>query len=403
MSLGRSGSLASLRELNRLRVLETVRARGEVSRPDIARRTGLSRSTVSSLVADLQETGLLVERSNNGAAPSTGRGRPAGLLSLDPSGGAVIGIHLDHPGVHVAIADLGYQVLAEEQHALDIDHDAEEGLAITAASVERLLATTGIDPARVLGAGVALAGPIDRHTGRLGSSTILPGWVGINPTEAIGRALGLPVSVDNDANLGALAEHVLGAGRGADDLLYLMFSSGIGAGILLDGRLYRGAGGFAGEIGHTVIDEHGAVCRCGLRGCLETFAGAGVLVDLLRPTHGSDLDVAGMVALAVDGDRAAGRVIADAGRVIGGMLAALCNQFNPECVVVGGELAATGDVLLEPVRQAVVRSALPAATDSLRIVAGELGDRAEILGALVLAVGSSDRALSGEAREAVGR
>lgn len=402
MSLGRSGSLASLRELNRLRVLETVRARGEVSRPELARRTGLSRSTVSTIVADLQATGILVERPN-GAAPVTGRGRPAGVLSLDPSGGAVIGIHLDHPGVHVAVADLGYSVLAEEHHPLDIDLDAEEGLTLAAASVDRVLARAGIERDHVLGAGVALAGPIDRQTGRLGSSTILPGWVGINPSVAIGERLGMPVTVDNDANLGALAEHVLGAGRDADDLLYLMLSSGIGAGLVLSGRLYRGAGGTAGEIGHTVIDEHGAVCRCGLRGCLETFAGAGVLVDLLRATHGADLTVARMVALAVDGDRAASRVIADAGRVIGGVLAALCNQFNPERVVVGGELAAAGDVLLEPVRQAVARFAIPAAADGLRIVAGELSDRAEILGALVLAVGSSDRALSGRAREAVGR
>ena len=402
MSLGRSGSLASLREHNRLQVLETVRARGAVSRPEIARRTGLSRSTVSTLVSDLQAGGLLVERTD-GSGPVAGRGRPAGLLSLDPSGGAVVGIYLDHPGVQVAVADLGYRILAEEHHPLDIDLDAEEGLAVAADAVDRVLAAADVERDRVLGAGLAFAGPIDRRTGLLGSSAILPGWIGINPARALGERLGLPVAVDNDANLGALAEHVLGAGVGADDMLYLRLSSGIGAGLVLDGHLYRGAGGTAGEIGHTVVDDQGALCRCGLRGCLETLAGAEVLVGLLRGTYGDDLTVERMIALAVEGDRGAERVIADAGRVIGSVLAALCNQFNPERVVVGGNLVAAGDVLLEPVRQAVVRSAIPAAADVLRIVPAHLGDRAEILGALVLAVGSSDRALSGRAREAVGR
>jgi predicted NBD/HSP70 family sugar kinase len=212
----------------------------------------------------------------------------------------------------------------------------------------------------------------------------------------------MPVHVDNDANLGALAEFVLGAGRGAHELTYLMLSSGIGAGLVLDGRLYRGAGGTAGEMGHVVVDESGPICRCGNRGCLETFAGADALVELLRRSHGESLTVEGMVALAGTGDLACRRVIADAGRAVGGAVAALCNQFNPDRVVVGGELANTGELLLDPIREAVARYAIPAAAKDVEVVQGALGDKAQMLGAVLLVVGQSDRAFSGRLRAAVG-
>jgi predicted NBD/HSP70 family sugar kinase len=259
-----------------------------------------------------------------------------------------------------------------------------------------------VDRDRLLGAGVGLAGPIDRRSGAVGSSTILPGWIGVNVAAELGDRLEVSVHVDNDANLGALAESVLGAGRGASEMVYLMLSSGIGAGLILGGRLYRGAGGTAGEIGHVLVDESGAMCRCGNRGCLETFVGAGALLDLLRRSHGDDLTVPDLIALAQRGDPGCQRVLADAGRTVGSVVAALCNQFNPERIVVGGELAAAGELLLEPLRQAVRRFAIPAAAN-IRVLSGELGERAELFGALALVLGESDRALSGRLRAAIGR
>jgi len=398
-----AGSLRSLRELNRLRVLETVRERGAVSRAEIARHTGLSRSTVSSLVGDLQQAGLLVERGGRGGAPATAQGgRPPVLLALDPSAGTVLGMHFDHPFLRVALADLGSTILAEARQALDIDHDAASGLDAAAALVEEVLERAGVERDHVIGAGVGLAGPIERKAGTVGSSTILPGWVGIHVAEELTGRLGLPVHVDNDANLGALAEFVLGAGRGAREMTYLMLSSGIGAGLVLDGRLYRGAGGTAGEIGHVVVDEQGPICRCGNRGCLETFAGADALVELLRRSHGDSLTMEGMLALAEAGDPACRRVIADAGRAVGGAVASLCNQFNPDRVVVGGELSTAGELLLDPMREAVERYAIPAAAKDVEVVPGALGDKAQLLGAVLLVVGQSDRAFSGRLRAAVG-
>src|SRR3954451_21370736 len=173
-----SGSLSSLRELNRLRVLETVRERGAVSRAEIARRTGLARSTVSSLVGELQRDGLVVE-SEDGAAASSG-GRPPVLLTLDPGAGVVLGIHLDHPVVRVALADLDHTLRAEAMRELDVDHDAHAGLDAAAALADEVLREAGVQRSCLLGAGAAIAGPVNHGSGRVGSSTIMPGWVGVD-------------------------------------------------------------------------------------------------------------------------------------------------------------------------------------------------------------------------------
>ena len=396
-----TGSLRSLRERNRLQVLEVVRGRGSVSRADIARHTGLARSTVSTLVNELLGAGLLVERgAPEDAEPA--QGRPPVLLSFDPGAGAVLGLHFDHPVLRVAVADLGYTILAEAELPVDVDHDAQDSLDAAVALVDEVLAKSGVDRDRLLGAGVGLAGPIDQATGAVGSSAILPGWVGMPVAQELTQRLGLPVHVDNDANVGALAESVLGAGRGASEMAYIMLGSGIGAGLIIGGQVYRGSGGTAGEIGHVLVDEHGPLCRCGNRGCLETYAGADALLDLLRRQHGDALTVDGLVELARAGDAACQRVIADAARFVGVAAATLCNQLNPEVLVIGGELAQTGALLLDPLRESIARYAIPAAADDVRVLAGELGERAELLGALVLVLGRSDRALTSRLAAAAG-
>jgi predicted NBD/HSP70 family sugar kinase len=395
--------LRSLRELNRLKVLEVIRERGTVSRAEIARETELARSTVSTLIGELQSAGVVVEREDARADAPAVSGRPPLLLSLDPGAGAMIGIQFDHDYVRVAIADLSLTVLAEGVEASDVDHDAQAGLEAAATLAEGLLARTGVDRARLIGAGVALSGPIDRESGGVGSMTILPSWVGVDVVSWLGERLGVPVQVENDANLGALAESVLGAGRGASEMAYLMLSSGIGGGLILGSRLYRGARGTAGEIGHVSVDENGHMCRCGSRGCLETLVGARALIELLRRSHGQDITVELMIELARRGDPGCQRVIADAGLTVGRVAAALCNEFNPERIVVGGELALAGELLLDPLRDAIHRYAIPAATDDLEVVAGELGDRAELMGALALVVDQSERVLSGRVGVGTGR
>lgn len=400
------GSLSSLREFNRLRVLDVVRERAPVSRADIARETGLARSTVSSLVGELQQTGLVSERETNGTTSIpdgavSRHGRPPSLVSLDRSAGSVLGIHFDHGKVCVAVADMSLSILAQAEQELDVDHDAQQGLDTAAALASAVLTRSNVSRSDVVGAGVGIAGPIDQGSGEIGS-TILPGWLGLDLAPELEQRLGLPVHIDNDANLGALAEYVLGAGRGASDIAYVMLSSGIGCGLIIDGSLYRGAQGTAGEIGHVLVDENGPMCRCGNRGCLETLVGAGALVELLRRSHGRDLTAERLLALGRAGDRGAERVLADAGRTVGASLSVLCNHFNPERIIIGGPLATAGELLLEPLREAVRRYALRAAVEHLTIVPGSLGARAELLGTLVLVVGQSDRAPSRRLRAATG-
>ena len=194
--------------------------------------------------------------------------------------------------MRVAVADLAHTVLAEAEEPLDVDHEADEGVALAGRLVRRLLDEVGVAADRVTGVGMGLPGPLRRDSGEVGDSAILPGWIGARPEALMQAELGLPVRVENDANLGALAEIVWGAGRDCTDLVYVKVATGVGAGLVLNGRLYHGAGGTAGEIGHVTIDDGGPVCRCGNRGCLEAFAGAEAVLEPLRRRHGDRLDPA---------------------------------------------------------------------------------------------------------------
>jgi predicted NBD/HSP70 family sugar kinase len=385
-----TGSLASLRERNRRSLISSLSERGMASRADLARLTGLSRSTVSSLVAEMQATGLVEERH-----ASASGGRPGVLLALSRGAGVVVAADFGHHRLRVAVFDLSHSVLADAVHDVDIDEPAEAAMATATAAIYDTLDRAGASMGEVVGVGMGLPGPISRDTGTLGSSTILPAWVGVPVAAAMTKRLGVPVYADNDANLGVLAEVTFGAGRGCTEAAYLKISSGIGAGLYMEGHIYRGRNGTAGEIGHVILDEEGLVCRCGNRGCLETLAGEQGIVDALRRSHGPDLDLARVLELAKGGDIGCARMIADAGAAIGRAAASLCNLFNPQRVIVGGSLSPAGDLLLEPLRAAVERYAIPSAARDVQIVPGELGARTETLGALALVIAESDRLVGG--------
>ena len=302
----------------------------------------------------------------------------------------MLGIDFGHETVHVAIADLSRTILAERTRPLDVDNSAARAIDVAVALADEVIAAADVGSDRLLGAGVGLSGPIDVAAGTVHTGKILPGWAGVKPAEELAARLGLHVHLDNDANLGALAEVTLGAGVGARDAIYLMVSGGVGAGLILGGELYRGTGGTAGELGHVLVDESGPICRCGNRGCLEMMAGGRAITALLRDSHGDDITLDEVMALAADGDSGARRAIADAGRVLGRSIAALVNAFNPELVIVGGAVSAAGDVLLDPLQEAVHRYAIPSAAADVRITRGVLGERAEVLGALELAARQSD-------------
>jgi len=232
---------------------------------------------------------------------------------------------------------------------------------------------------------MGLSGPVDHEGDAIHRSAILPSWEGIRPAAEMAARLEVPVLIENDANLGALAETAMGAARGMTEAIYVMVAAGIGAGIMVNGRLLHGAGGTAGEIGHILVDPNGPICRCGNRGCLETIAAGPAIVDLLKRTYGDDLTLDAVLEKIAAGDPSSLRALTDAGHAVGTALAGLCNALNPQAIVIGGELSAAGDALLEPIRTAIGRHAIPPAAQDVALHQSALGDRAEVLGAVILA------------------
>jgi predicted NBD/HSP70 family sugar kinase len=370
-----------LRAANRERLLGLLRSEGPMTQAQLARASGLSPATVSSIARELRDEGWLDEADE-------GAGRRA-ALALSRSAGVAVGIDFGKTHVRVVVSDLAHEVLAEAEQPHDVDHAAAEGVALAGSFVRRLLDEVGVGPENVTGVGMGLPGPLRLDTGEVGDSSILPGWIGARPEQLMSDELGLPVRVDNDANLGALAEVVWGAGRGCTEVVYVKAATGVGAGLVLNGRLYHGVAGTAGEIGHMTVNETGPICRCGNRGCLETFAGGEAVIEPLRQHYGA-ISLREVITMARAGDTGCRRALHDAGHALGLAIAGVCNLLAPERVIVGGELAQAGDLLLEHVREMVLRTAI-GATRELPIVAGVLGERAEVLGAVALVLRESQR------------
>jgi predicted NBD/HSP70 family sugar kinase/biotin operon repressor len=388
------GSLAWLRDRNRERVVGVLRERGRISQAEIARVTGLSRTTVHTLVSELKVSGLVQEIEVS--VSDVRGGRPAMQLTLRRSSLAVVGIDFGHSHVQVAVADIAHNVLAERRCDLDVNRHAREALDTAAGMVGEVLTEAQVERKSVVGAGIGIPGPVDRLKGAVGSASILPGWIGLRIESEMQERLGIPVEIENDANLGALAELTWGAGRGCSNFAYVKAATGIGAGLVIDGRVLHGVSGTAGEIGHTTLDEAGALCYCGNRGCLETKASGPAIIQLVGLLNGEVPTLSRIVDLAVAGDVRCRRAISDAGHEIGVAVAGLCNLINPERVIVGGLLSRTGEVLLQPMRESIRRHSVQAAAESVDVRAAVFVERAELLGALALALqASNERAASG--------
>ncbi|HEY3001643.1 MAG TPA: ROK family transcriptional regulator, partial [Kribbellaceae bacterium] len=376
------GSLQTLRRTNQARLLSLLIEHAPVHRAKLARLAGVSRTTVSTIIGELVERGLVVETVAPAAAHD---GRAREFLTVAPDAGAAAGLDftLDRIWGHLTdmsgrqIASLGAQVPAGSPWTERLD----AGLEL----LDRLLAESGRDRSDLIGVGIGVPGPIDRSTGVVGAS--LPGqaWAGVNVAKEFGSRVAAAVVVENNTRLEAVTEIMSGAGRGARDVFYFGLSSGIGTGLFLDGKLYRGAVGAAGELGHVSVNIDGPACPCGNRGCLVQYAAVPAVLAALREHLGPDCTVDDVLAAAAAGDRACTGVLADVGTVVGRVLANLCNLLNPERIVVGGELSRAGDVLLEPIRTAIRRYALTVARDA-DVVAAELdlGARAGAIGAATL-------------------
>ena len=385
------GSTSALRRANTARVLRLVRECDGLVQAEIARRSGLSPATVTNLVRDLVADGAVT------VTDCTVNGRRARLVAAAVGPGCVLGVDVGRSHVRMVLADQGHQVLAEGYRTLDPVLSSADGLELVARLYDELLGQAGVDRGEVLHAGVGLPGPLDLETHQIGAGTLLPEWTGQDLRAAFADALGLDVTVDNDANLGALGEYAWPVHSvdqpAADDppgwgqsLVYVRLATGIGGGLVLGGELFRGANGTAGEVGHQTIAENGPLCRCGNRGCLEAIASVPHFLDTLRSALDRDVDITGWVDLARSGHTIAVRLVQDLGQHVGAALANLTNLVNPHRIVVGGPVSATEEILLAPIRAEIRRRAIPAASRHVRVERTRHGDRAEVLGATHLAL-----------------
>jgi len=366
-----------LRHRNQQRIIECLLG-GPSTQAELSRRTGLSSATVSNIVKTMLDEGIA------STEPTTSSGRRALNVRLSGKGTVAVGVDFGRRHLRVVLASLGHRLLAEEAVVLPLGHHAEEGIQAATVLVARLLEESKVDRSAVVGAGVGIPGPIDRRTGTVAQGAILPEWVGINILERLRAALDMPVFVDNDANLGALAEVTWGEHGQVRNLVFLKVGTGVGAGLILNGLPFYGHVGITGELGHATIDEHGQVCRCGNRGCLETVASTTTMMELLSRGEDRPRTAADIVRKAHEGDPATLRVVEDAGGAIGRALGNVANLINPEVIVLGGPLAGLGPLLLDPVRRGLLRHAVPVVGENTRLAMSSLGDRAEALGAAAL-------------------
>ncbi|PWD51076.1 sugar kinase [Serinibacter arcticus] len=352
------------------------------TRTELATLTGHARSTITSRLDALLASELIAPVPE---ASSTG-GRPSTSFAFNPTSRVVLAIDLGATHGRLGLTDLAGKVLASSDDAIDIAAGPDVVLSWAADAGRRLLVEAGRAPEDLLCVGAGLPGPVEQSTGHPINPPIMPGWDGAAVPDILTDLLGVPAFVDNDVNLMALGEH-RHAWPEVENLLFVKVATGIGAGLILDGDLRRGAQGAAGDIGHiSPSDGLTTPCRCGNVGCLEAVAGGGALAAELRE-QGVDATVsADVAALARAGNLPARHAVRSAGRLIGTVLASCVSMVNPSLIVVGGVLAESGDHLIAGIREVVYQRSLPLATQHLRIVTARTGGAAGILGASMLAI-----------------
>jgi predicted NBD/HSP70 family sugar kinase len=363
-------------------LLHHVRTGRARSRAELVALTGAARNTVSARVDQLIAAGLLEE---GGRGWSTG-GRPPTLLRFNSAAGCVLAVDLGVTSVDVAVTDLSAQVLATVGHPIDIADGPGPVLAEVDRLAQEVLAEAGLAPADVCAVGVGVPGPVEFSTGRPSHPPIMPGWHDFPIPSAFGRYDG-PVFVDNDVNVMALGE--MGVAGSVQDVLVVKVGTGIGCGIIVDGDVYRGAQGSAGDIGHIHVpcaDGREVVCRCGQLNCLEAIAGGGALLRDARAAGMPVTTTREVVERAALGDGQALELVRGAGRTIGTVLAALVNFFNPHRIVMTGGVARAGVPLLAGIRESVYARSMPLAARALEITVSDAPDLSGRVGAALMAI-----------------
>lgn len=384
-----------LRRHNRALVLELIRTRGPISRTELARVGLLGMPAVMGVVENLIEEGLVKEV---GPGPSTGGRRPI-LLDLVPEAHCAVGLGVGTRTLTAVATDLNAVVKKRLIVPSEMAQGPEVLIGRIRETLREVLCGCPNRLGKVLGIGMALPAPIV-ETGVspeiVFSPPSYPGWGELKIGDLVEEEFGLPVLLDNDANAAALGELLYGAGRGVRNMFYLIAHRGIGGAAIVDGMLYRGALGGAGEIGHALIDLEGPRCGCGRYGCLEAFAGRAAIARRAlramglagrRDMNGRDPDEVNaehVIEAALGGDKLARRILEETGEYLGIGVSNAVNLFDPELVVLGGSTMKAGGMVLNPAREVVRRRAMQGMAERVRVVAGRLGEDAGAVGAAAL-------------------
>jgi glucokinase-like ROK family protein len=380
------------------KLIDLVRKHGGSTKADLVIYTDYSRTKITSCIDSLLNKRIIVTNQNT----EYSGGRRSKTFSLNGQLGLVAGFDIGATSVDIGIADFSGKMIARYAEPASVKDGPIKILGRVCSMLERMLRENNLSLEKMNGIGIGVPGPVDFSVGTLVSPPIMPGWDEYPIIQTVQQWFpAANVVVDNDVNMMALGEVNQGAGRDVDNLIFVKIGTGIGAGIICDGKIYRGSNGCAGDIGHIAVNKSGPLCHCGNVGCLETVAAGPAIAERAlaaaragrSPTllkyfeeNGNVLRAEEVGKAASEGDAVAIEVIRESGQLVGDVLASLVNFYNPEMIVIGGGISNFGNLLLSSIRQTVLNRSLPLATRDLRIVFSEIGADAGVIGALNLAM-----------------
>lgn len=369
------GEGSSVRQGNVARVVEALRIEGPSSQAGLARRTQLSAATINTIVRDLRADGIAEIQPINGRES---------VVTLSASRGLIMSVQVNVASIRAALFDFGdrtrHDVVLRLGEGLDVPGGSPDTVV---GMVRQLVFANGLTSSDLAGVAVAMQAPVARATGAITSwaRSDMPGWDHVPIAAVLAESLGVPVLAENDANLAALAEWTWGSGRGSTDFLYVMCSSRIGGGLILDGRIHRGGDGLAGEIGHMVVEQNGPVCFCGNRGCLTTFTSERSLLATLEEAAGrSRHSLREVIDNARAGDPACVRVLNEAGRYLGRAFANIAKVVSPNVIAIGGLLGAAGPLVFDGLTSSVEINSMRVASPGIQLRMADIGADATLFG-----------------------
>jgi glucokinase-like ROK family protein len=385
----------AVKNINKHTAIDLIRfTPGGISRVELAHQLGLTRAAITAIIDELQDKKIVFE-----AKKRHGNGRSPIILEINPNGGKVVGIEMGATHITYILADWSASVLNEIEIPFNIDDGPEIGIKTIDENIHSFLAQSGLTINDIGAVGIGVPGPINLEFGTVNAPPIMAGWDRYPIRDRLKEIWGVPISLNNDAEMGALGEWAYGVGRGETNLVYIKVGTGIGAGLLLDGRIYHGTTGSAGEIGHMTIEEDGPICTCGNYGCLEAIVGGHAIANqAIRAVYRGERTVISSIqpidsitsrhvlSAAKRGDLIAQRIIIDAGKHLGTAISGVINLINPSTIIIGGGLSQMGDVILEPIRQTIKVRGLKSSLQAVRITQAMLGRRASAMGSVVQAL-----------------